>query len=44
MTLPSGPALASIDEAIDTLADAVVEHLDMDAIMSMIGLPAMSAI
>jgi adenosylcobyric acid synthase len=44
VALPSTPALASVDAAIDTLADAVVAHLDVDAIFAMTGLPAMSTI
>jgi adenosylcobyric acid synthase len=43
MTLPNAPAVATVDAAIDTLADAVRDHLDMDAIGAMIGLSAMSA-
>lgn len=43
ITLPDTPPLMPVDAALDMLADAVQEHLDMDAINTMIGLPAMSA-
>jgi adenosylcobyric acid synthase len=39
VALPSSPAVATVDAALDQLADAVQEHLDLDAIGAMVGLP-----
>jgi adenosylcobyric acid synthase len=39
ITLPDAAPLATVDEAIDMLADAVARHLDLDAIGDMVGLP-----
>jgi adenosylcobyric acid synthase len=44
LSRPSSPSVPSIDAALDTLADAVLQHLDFDAIGAMIGLPALSSI
>ena len=39
VVFPDAPALATVDEASDTLADAVAAHLDLGAIGEMVGLP-----
>lgn len=44
VTVDTGPALDTIDAALNKLADAVEEHLDFDAINAMIGLPAFSTV
>ncbi len=38
VTLPTRAPLTTVDQAIDTLADSVAEHLDLDAIGDMVGL------
>jgi adenosylcobyric acid synthase len=38
IALPAAAPLATVDQAIDTLADAVAAHLDLDAIGEMVGL------
>lgn len=43
VSLPDAPALATVDEAIDALADAVAAHLDLGAIGEMVGLPLTAA-
>jgi adenosylcobyric acid synthase len=42
IALPAAPPLASVDAALDQLADAVSEHLDLGAIGEMVGLASMS--